>query len=79
MGEDERDRLVRLEERVKALAARIEESERAWRAAVDKACDKFSNYVSRVEFIPVKTLVYGFVGLVLVSFVGAMIALVVDK
>lgn len=37
------------------------------------------NYVTKDEFKPVKQLVYGFVGLVLVSVIGAIMALVVRK
>lgn len=35
------------------------------------------NYVSKVEFTPIKILVYGFVGLLLTAVVGALIAQVV--
>lgn len=34
-------------------------------------------YVSQAEFAPIRTLVFGFVGLVLVAVVGAILALVV--
>lgn len=36
-------------------------------------------YVRREEFDPVQKLVYGMVGLILVAFLGAVIALVVTK
>ncbi len=39
-----------------------------------KKCDGF---VTRGEFSPVKNIVYGFVGLVLVAFAGALIALII--
>lgn len=35
------------------------------------------NYVQQSEFKPIKTIVYGFVGLILTSVVGALIALVI--
>ncbi len=38
-----------------------------------------SNYITRVEFQPIQKLVYGMVGLILVSVVGALISLVVMK
>lgn len=38
-----------------------------------------SNYVSKEEFDPVKKIVYGLVGLILVAVVGALISLVVRK
>jgi hypothetical protein len=34
------------------------------------------NYVTKVEFLPIKILVYGFVGLTMVSFVGALLFIV---
>lgn len=37
------------------------------------------NYVTKSEFTPVKNLVYGVVSLILVSFVGALITLVLRK
>ena len=36
-----------------------------------------SNYVSKEEFEPIKKIVYGLVGLILVAVVGALMALVV--
>lgn len=36
-----------------------------------------SHYVSKEEFEPVKKLVYGVVGLILVAFVGGVVSLVV--
>lgn len=37
------------------------------------------NYVTKEEFAPVKTLVYGMVGLILTAVVGALITLVIRK
>lgn len=37
------------------------------------------NYVTRIEFEPIKKVVYGLVALILVAVVGAVIALVVKK
>lgn len=36
-----------------------------------------SHYVSKEEFEPIKKIVYGLVGLILVAVVGALVALVV--
>lgn len=36
-----------------------------------------SHYVSKEEFEPIKKIVYGMVGLILVAVVGALVALVV--
>jgi len=36
-----------------------------------------NNYVTKQEFAPIKVLVYGFVGLMLSSVVGALILLVI--
>lgn len=36
-----------------------------------------NNYVSKEEFEPIKKIVYGLVGLILVAVVGALVALVV--
>lgn len=38
-----------------------------------------TNFVSKTEFTPVKTLVYGFVGLILIAVVGAIVGLVITK
>ena len=46
-------------------------------AMVELRSDLKDDYVTRTEFWPVKVLVYGFAGLVLVGVVGALIALVV--
>ena len=39
--------------------------------------DLEKNYVTRMEFDPVKKIIYGLVGIILVAVVGAVIALVV--
>ena len=39
--------------------------------------DLEKNYVTRMEFEPVKKVIYGLVGIILVAVVGAVIALVV--
>lgn len=40
---------------------------------------QFSRYVNQDEFKPIKTIVYGFVGIILVSFIGALVALVITR
>ena len=39
--------------------------------------DLEKNYVTRMEFDPVKKVIYGLIGIILVAVVGAVIALVV--
>lgn len=38
-----------------------------------------NNYVTKEEFMPVKSIVYGMVTLILIAVMGALIALVVTK
>lgn len=50
------------------------------RKAVDDLNEKVDhNYVTKEEFRPVKQLVYGLVGLILMGVVGAILSLVVRK
>ena len=46
---------------------------------VKRSDEDSRNYVERKEFEPVRNLVYGLVGLILVAFVGAIIALVIPR
>ena len=41
--------------------------------------DLEKNYVTRMEFDPVKKIIYGLVGIILLAVVGAMVTLVVNK
>lgn len=59
--------LARLDERTAALVLSVEE--------IKQKMEK--HYVSINEFTPVKNLVYGMVGLILVAFIGALVTLVV--
>lgn len=38
-----------------------------------------ADYVTREEFSPIKSIIYGLVALLLTGIVGALIALVIDK
>lgn len=38
-----------------------------------------NNYVTRDEFTPVRNIVYGMAGLILIGFVGAIISLVIKS
>lgn len=67
-----RELLARLDERTNYISNCIEKLSDSM-AERDKQIEK--EYVKREEFIPVKTLVYGFVGLILLSFVGVLITL----
>lgn len=50
------------------------------RSAVERIEEKIdSNYVSRVEFEPIKRIVYGIVGLVLTSVIVALLALILRQ
>lgn len=50
------------------------------RKAVDSLNDKIdNNYVTKEEFKTVKQIVYGFVGLILIAVVGAIMTLVLRK
>ena len=46
-------------------------------AEIKKKLD--SNYVTKVEFEPVKKIVYGLIAIILITVVGAIIGLVVIK
>lgn len=45
----------------------------------DSVADLKDSFITRAEFEPIKNVVYGMVGLVLISFLGAIIALVIKK
>ena len=48
--------------------------------ALNNKMDNFtSQYVTQTEFKPIKGLVYGFVGLTLISVMGAILAIVIQK
>jgi hypothetical protein len=50
------------------------------RRTLDQVDNKIStHYVSKEEFEPIKRIVYGLVGLILVAVVGALLSLVVVK
>ena len=38
-----------------------------------------ADYVTREEFSPIKNIVYGLVGIILTSVIGALVALVIQK
>lgn len=62
----QRELLIRIDERTKNLVKRFDEFEM-----------NQSRFVSREEFAPIQKLVYGVVGLILVSVFGALVSLVV--
>lgn len=53
------------------------------KAAIDELKDALAanslTYVSRSDFDPVKNIVYGLVGLILIGVVGAVVSLVIIK
>lgn len=73
--EDDRTLLVRLDERTAAMAAAIRRLEQQ-NEVLDK---KFSEYVTQHEMKPIRSVVYGFIALVLTGFVSAVAALVWKK
>jgi tetrahydromethanopterin S-methyltransferase subunit B len=61
-----------------ALLARLDERTASLVTAVNDIKEKMEkHYVSVNEFTPVKNLVYGMVGIILMAFVGAIITLVI--
>lgn len=75
-----RDLLIRLDERTLSIEKRLNESS----ATNDNRITKVEEYiekkcVTREEFSPIRLVVYGLVGLILVAVVGALIGLVVIK
>ena len=50
------------------------------RASIVKIEERMEEkYVSKVEFEPIKNIVYGLVGTILLAFIGAVISLVIIK
>lgn len=61
-----------------ALLARLDERTAGLVISVNEIKDKMEkHYVSINEFTPIKNLVYGMVGLILIAFIGALINIVV--
>jgi tetrahydromethanopterin S-methyltransferase subunit B len=61
-----------------ALLSRLDERTASLVTAVNDIKEKMEkHYVSVNEFTPVKNLVYGMVGIILMAFVGAIITLVI--
>lgn len=62
----------------KELYEAVDGSRKEIGARIDKLEDKIdSNYVTHTELEPIKRLVYGAVGAILLAFIGAIIALVI--
>jgi hypothetical protein len=58
----------------------VEETRKELKSDIGKIDDKISReYVTHDEFEPIKRLVYGVVGLILVAVVGALVAMVIQK
>ena len=83
MAESSEILLARIEERTEQLSrdiARVELKIEAHTASADARSALFEGrFVTRAEFDPIKRIVYGVVGLVLISVFGALMALVVGK
>ena len=73
----EQDNFVEISEKVLLLTQSIEYMRSDIKEIKDKLDNKLDNkYVSKEEFITVKTIVYGQVALILIAVVGALLALV---
>jgi hypothetical protein len=68
MGEAERN-IVRLEEKISGLTEALSSLDRALHG----------RYVSQVEFLPIKRLVYGGVGMVLTGVLAAVLGLIIVR
>lgn len=68
------ERIVSLVEKVTETCAKIGELE----DQIDQISSEFEvRFVTRAEFAPVRSIVYGIVGIILVAVAGAVVALVV--
>ena len=65
-SDDERSLLARVDERVKSITEDIAEMKIAMKTAS-------AGYVTHDEFAPVRALVFGAVGVILLTFMGAML------
>lgn len=70
MSDDIRERLIRIDERTKAMNERMELRNRQVDAELEQK-------VSKDEFSPIKSIVYGGVGVILMSVIGAILTLVI--
>ena len=80
----EHDAIRDIELRLERLSARLDLSDQAVRAEIQgirsdlrRLEEQNREHVPLTRFAPVEKIVFGVVGLILVSFVGALIALVV--
>ena len=66
--DDERSLLARLDERVKSMQAELH-----------SLTSKFEQYVTHIEFGPVKLIAFGLAGLILSAVIAAIVASVIHK
>lgn len=66
----ERDLLARLDERTRAIV--LEQT--SLKARIERLDE---DYVTKVEYAPVRSVVYGLIGAIMLAVVGAILALVV--
>ena len=76
MGTEAGEMLARIDERTTSTNAMV--------LRIDKRVDELESkmdaqFVTQAEFAPIKKLIYGAVGLILVAVMGALITLVVKK
>lgn len=72
MKQSEQTQIAVLTEQVKTVATAVTKMD----SKLDSLVNKF---VTKEEFWPIKALVYGFTGLILVTVIGALIMLVLRK
>jgi hypothetical protein len=68
-----------LEKTVAEVASVIKQVQDAGNERQRNAEEAHRSFVSKEEFTPVKLLVYGFAGLVLIAFIGGLITLVLKQ
>jgi len=68
MGDEEHSLLARLDERVKSMQIELH-----------NLTSKFEQYVTHIEFGPVKLIAFGLAGLILSAVIAAIVASVIHK
>jgi hypothetical protein len=80
LNEVEGNLLVRIDERTKFLVDKVQSMEKKLEnhyVTQEEFKQVKDEYVSQSDFWPVKTIAYGFVGLILIAVVGALLTLIV--
>lgn len=67
------------DEQDQELLARIDERVQSMQRELHTLTKKFAEYVTHVEFTPVKMIAFGLAGLILCSVIAAIVATVLHK